>query len=129
MPTIIAMTKTKDAARIGNNFAQSTWYSLKKITDVELSKGDEVEMKYEKEGRENVITEISVTGKAPAQTPDAPAKKEWRSKSPEESDCIRRQAVGKMVAESVKALKDFSSTEDLIASIEIIFKTYDELTK
>ena len=128
---IIAITTKQDYYRIGEDFNHSVWYSNKKVKDIEVKQGDLVEIAFEKEGKENVLTSIKTTGKAQAQpsvTP--PEKKEWRSKSPEESEGIRKQAVGKMVAETMKSLdlKDMGTT-DVLPVIEALFKKYDELTK
>jgi hypothetical protein len=129
---VIAITQKKDAARIGNNFAQSTWYSLTKVPTVELKKGDIVELKFEKEGTTNVITEIKVTGSAPQTIPpsstDSNGKSEWRSKSPQESESIRKQAVGKMVAETVKAITGLTA-DNIEKTISQLFNIYDNLTK
>ena len=124
MLKIIAITKKKDFYRIGENFNYSNWYSSREVQDVEVTNGDVVEITHEKVGKENVLKSIKVVGKADNQT----TKKEWRSKSPEESESIRKQAVGKMVAETIKAVDSVSITnvEELI---DKLFLKYNELTK
>lgn len=126
---VIAITKPRDFYRIGKDFNNSVWYNTKNVTDVKVSQRDVVEIESEKVGTENVLKSIKIVGKAPQSTTPSTSNG-WRSKSPEESNSIRKQAVGKMVAESLKSmdLKDqgIVEIEEIIVSL---FKKYDELTK
>lgn len=133
---IIAITKKKDYYRIGKDFNNSVWYNSQNVQDVEVKARDLVELDFEKEGKENILKSIKVTGQASATTATVGTSdtgstskgNTWRNKSPEESECIRKQTVGKMVAETVKALQGLShdGIEDVVRNL---FKVYDELTK
>ena len=130
MLKIIATTKPpKSFYRIGEQFDNSLWYDFSKVKDVGAKTGDLVELEFEKKGSDRVLTSLKVVGTAPAKAASTGSSSStWRSKSPEESECIRRQTVGKMVAESVKAIEGLShdGIEDVIRNL---FKVYDELTK
>ena len=135
---VIAITKKLDYYRIGENFNYSAWYATKNVLSTPVSQGDLVEIESEKEGKENVLKTIKVVGKAesngtmessgvPSSTPSAST---WRAKSPEESNTIRKQTVGKMVAETLNAMDlTGSGIVDILPLIDELFKKYDELTK
>jgi len=137
---VIAITKKLDYYRIGENFNYSAWYATKNVKDSPVSQGDLVEIEYEKEGKENVLKTIKVVGKAEsngngAETTTASSTatssaSTWRAKSPEESNTIRKQTVGKMVAETLNAMDlTGSGIADVLPLIDELFKKYDELTK
>ena len=134
---VIAITKKNDYYRIGDDFNCSAWYKTKNVKDVEVHQGDLVEIEFEKEGKENILTSIKVVGKSEATSTSVSSSASsksftpYRSKSPEESESIRKQAVGKMVAETIKGFDGLNVTTVEMATsiIKTLFKTYDDLTK
>ncbi len=131
MLKVMAITKPpKYFYRIGENIGNAFWYSFENLKDgtdyPEVSTGDLVEIESKKEGKDTILTSIKVTGKAPAKTSTGTSG--WRSKSPEESESIRKQAVGKMVAETVKGVEGVTqaNVEDLVNNL---YLRYNELTK
>jgi len=129
---IIATTKPpKTFYRIGEDFNTSLWYDFSKVQDVGAKTGDLVEIEFDKEGKDRVLTSIKVTGSAPAKAESTGGS--WKGgtdKGVDINNSIRKQAVGKMVAETMKAI-DLStySEDDILALIPKIFNKYDEVTK
>ena len=127
MLKIIATTKPpKSFYRIGEDFNSSLWYDFSKVVDVGAKTGDEVEIEFETKGKDRILTAIKVVGTAPPKTTN--------TKSPDKgvdiNNSIRKQAVGKMVPETLKAM-DLTglSIVDIEPIIKSLFNTYDELTK
>jgi len=149
LKVIIIGTDNKNC-RIGPSFDLSSWYSLKNfpvknVSELPFKKGDSVEIKFEKEKinnkMENVLTEIKVVGseEEPAKpgiikysdivnTPITKVPNNNYDK--ERNEVIRKQSVGKMVPETLKAM-DLTGLAimDIVPIIQELFKTYDELTK
>jgi len=137
---IVAISGDKVYYRIGTDLKNSAWYRTEKVKEVVVNKGDEVELTFEKDKEGiNILNSIKVVAQvkppetvvatASSSTSTGVTSKVWRQKSADESEEIRRQAVGKMVAESVKALTPPPTIEILIESIKMLYKTYDDLTK
>lgn len=139
---IVAISGDRVYYRIGDDLKNSFWYRSDKVKDIQVQKGDEVEITFEKDAEGiNILNSIKVTSMAPDSVIKPPQggtgetsteltpKKVWRQKSAEEGEEIRRQAVGKMVAESVKGLTPQSSIDVLLSNIEKLYILYDRLTK
>ena len=131
MLKVIAITKPpKYYYRIGENFNNCLWYSFENIKDgadySEVKTGDMVEIEHTRENNENILTSIKVVGKAPAKTETTG----WRSKSVEESESIRKQAVGKMVPEAMKGMDLTGKTVDEVLEVVTrLYNKFNELTK
>ena len=138
MLRIIAISGDRIFYRIGEDLKNSHWFKSTNVSSISVAKGDNVEIKFDKDDHGvNILSEIKVlvptpqttTGSASTATTTTFEKKEWRSKSPAEGEEIRRQAVGKMVAETVKVFKDVSDVDWLCAAIEKLYNAYDKVTK
>jgi len=130
MLKIIAITKKNDYYRIGESFNYSGWYATKEVQDTPVKNGDVVEITFEKEGKENVLKTIKVVGSAPTgDTTSSGNGGNSGGRSPDINTSIRKQSVGKMVAETVKAmdLKE-ASIEQVLIVIDTLYKKYEELT-
>ena len=104
MLKIIATTKPpKTFYRIGEEFNSSLWYDYSKVKDVGAKTGDLVEIEFDKEGNDRILSSIKVVGSAPAKTQSAGGSGENRGNDINTS--IRKQTVGKMVAETLKSIK------------------------
>jgi hypothetical protein len=117
--------------KIGDSDTDAKWLVIPRELGaqfVDIRREDDVEITFNKEGRDNILTSIKKIGGS-----SAPANLGNRSgyqKTPEEKNSIKNQAIGKMVATTMTAFQgviDFNSLEMVESTIERLYKKYSEL--
>jgi hypothetical protein len=128
--------------QLGEDTKTASWYYVTdKVKDVlpSLKEGEEITIKFEKRGGSNYLL-FMAKGKVdvPAETkkeepkPEAEVKVEKKEepkrygKPPAEQNSIKRQAIGKMTAQTLIAMQGLINPDNVLTLIDKVYDKYSE---
>jgi hypothetical protein len=134
---VLGNSKDKLWLRLGEDQQNAGWYGTQKVSEYAntLNRGDEVEIKFEvtqgAKGPQKILTFIKKVGSGPAPT----EKKSWGkptetisapvSEPSAKDESIKRQAIGKMVAQALVALQGQVDPNNIDEIIETLWSKFE----